>query len=175
VTRGHLGVAARLGLAIKLIARAQRSPAGLIRAAVTPMAVAVTSPLGATRGVTNLIEIDADPVGRVAMSGPGAGGPPTASSVLADLLVFAKSSASMWEQLPPATDVAIEDDLAAERGWMVAADGLGVEGIPQAIRDLSLATTDEGFVTRPRSLAALEGRLALLDRPLHAYPVLSDA
>jgi homoserine dehydrogenase len=175
VTRSHLGVAARLGLAIKLIARAERSPGGLIRAAVTPMAVAVTSPLGATRGVTNLIEIDADPVGRVTMAGPGAGGPPTASSVLADLLVFAKSSASMWEQLPPAADVVIEDDLAGERGWMVVADGLGMAGFPEAIRDMALITTDEGFVTRPLSLAALEGRVALLDGPLHAYPVLSDA
>jgi homoserine dehydrogenase len=175
VTRVHLGVAARLGLAIKLVARAERSPAGLVRAAVTPMAVAVASPLGATRGVTNLIEIDADPVGRVTMSGPGAGGPPTASSVLADLLVFAKSTASMWEQLPPASDIAIEDDLAAERGWMVVAEGLAVTGIPEAIRELALATTDEGFVTRPLSLAALEGRLALLDQPLHAYPVRSDA
>jgi hypothetical protein len=95
--------------------------------------------------------------------------------VLADLLVFAKSSASMWEQLPPATDVVIDDDLAGERGWMVVAEGLGLAGFPEAVRDVALITTDEGFVTRPLSLAALEGRVALLDGPLHAYPVLSDA
>jgi hypothetical protein len=175
VTRAHLGVAARLGLAIKLIARAERTSAGLIRAAVTPMAVASTSPLGASRGVTNLIEIAADPVGRVTMAGPGAGGPATASSVLADLLVFAKSTASTWEQLPPAPEVSVEDDFAGERGWMVVVDGLGEAGFPDSIRDLSLATTDEGFVTRPRSLAALEGRLALMERASHAYPVLADA
>jgi homoserine dehydrogenase len=175
VTRAHLGVASRLGLAIKLIARAERDAAGRVRAAVTPMAVSLTSPLGATRGVTNLIEIEADPVGRVTMAGPGAGGPPTASSVLADLLVFAKSSASMWEQLPPASEVAVEDDLAGERGWMVVVEGLGVMGIPATIADLALATTDEGFVTRPLSLAALEARLASLERPASAYPVLSDA
>ena len=175
VTRAHLGVAARLGLAIKLIARAERPSAGPIRAAVTPMAVASTSPLGATRGVTNLIEIAADPVGRVTMAGPGAGGPATASSVLADLLVFAKSTASTWEQLPPAPEVSVEDDFAGERGWMVVVDGLGEAGFPDSIRDLSLATTDEGFVTRPLSLAALEGRLALMERASHAYPVLADA
>jgi len=175
VTRAHLGVAARLGLAIKLIARAERPSAGLIRAAVTPMAVASTSPLGATRGVTNLIEIAADPVGRVTMAGPGAGGPATASSVLADLLVFAKSTASTWEQLPPAPEVSVEDDLSGERGWMVVVDGLGEAGFSDSIRDLSLATTDEGFVTRPLSLAALEGRLALMERASFAYPVLADA
>ncbi len=102
VVRSHLGAAARLGLTIKLVARAERPVGGGVRAGVTPMAVTAASPLGATRGVTNLIDIDAEPVGRVSMAGPGAGGPATASAVLADLLVFAKSHASTWEQLPAA-------------------------------------------------------------------------
>jgi hypothetical protein len=58
---------------------------------------------------------------------------------------------------------------------MVVIEGLGEVGLPDPIRDLSLATTDEGFVTRPLSLAALEGRLALLEGASHAYPVLADA
>lgn len=175
VTRAHLSAAARLGLAIKLVARAERAPDGGLRAGVTPMAVSAASPLGSTRGVTNVVDFDAEPVGRVTMAGPGAGGPATASAVLADLLVFANSNASTWEQLPPAADIAVEDDLAAERGWFVTIPGVGVAGFPEAVKELALATTDEGFVTRPVSLLAMTARLALIGRPLHAYPVLADA
>jgi homoserine dehydrogenase len=175
VTRVHMGVAARLGLAIKLIARAERTPAGPVRAAVTSMAVAATSPLGSTRGVTNLVHIDADPVGRVTMAGPGAGGPATASAVLADLLVLGGSTASTWEQLPPAGDLVVEDDLVGERGWLVVVEGLGEAGFPASIREQALAITDEGFVSRPMTLVALTGRLGFFDHVVHAYPILSDA
>ncbi len=46
-----LSGAARLGLAIKLVARAQRDTEGIVRAAVTPMAVRATSPHGHQRRV----------------------------------------------------------------------------------------------------------------------------
>jgi homoserine dehydrogenase len=175
VVRSHLGVAARLGMAIKLIARAERSELGGIRAGVTPMAVASASPLGATRGVTNLIHIEADPVGRVTMAGPGAGGPATASAVMADLLVFAKSHASTWEQLPPAPSVVAEDDLAGERAWLLVLPDIGFLGMPESLRSMALATTDGGLVTGPMSLVTLESRLAAAAGPVHAYPVLADA
>jgi homoserine dehydrogenase len=176
VSRSHMAAAARLGLALKLVARVERTAAGLLLGAVTPMAVAASSPLGATRGVTNLVELQADPVGRVSMSGPGAGGPATSSAVLADVLALTADPAdATWGALPPAGELAVEDDLAVERGWLIVVEGLGVLGFPEAARDVALATTDEGFVTRPLSLAALGGRLGSFDRPVHAYPVLSDA
>jgi homoserine dehydrogenase len=175
VTRSHLSAAARLGLAIKLIARAERTPGGSLRAGVTAMAVSASSPLGATGGVTNVVEFEADPVGRVTMAGPGAGGPSTASAVLADVLVLANSNASTWEQLPPASDVAVEDDLGVERGWLVILEGLGAAAFPEPVREVALASTDEGFVTRPMSLTLLTSRLALIEQPIVAYPVLSDA
>jgi homoserine dehydrogenase len=175
VVRSHLGVAARLGLAIKLIARAERTAGSGVRAGITPMAVTTSSPLGATRGVTNLIHIDADPVGRVTMAGPGAGGPATASAVMADLLVFAKSHASTWEQLPPAEAIVAEDDLVGERAWLLVLPDVGLMGIPEPLRAMALATTDGGLVTGPVSLAMLESRLLLMDGVVHAYPVLADA
>ena len=64
---------------------------------VTPVAVRATSPLGSTGGVTNLVEIVAEPVGRIALRGPGAGGPATASAVVADLLAIARGEGSTWE------------------------------------------------------------------------------
>jgi len=175
VARSHLAAAARLGLAIKLVARAERTTDGGLRAGVTPMAVSASSPLGASSGVTNMVLFDADPVGRVIMAGPGAGGPSTSSAVLADLLVLGNSNASTWEQLPPAPDVALEDDLTIERGWLVIVEGLGVMGFPDAVRELALASTDEGIVTRPITLSMMTSRLGLFERPLQAYPILSDA
>lgn len=175
VTRAHLSAAARLGLAIKLVARASRLADGRIQAAVTPMAVAASSPLGSTGGVTNLIDFDADPVGRVTMAGPGAGGPATSSAVLADLLVLGNSNASTWEQLPPASEVTVIDDLGVERGWFVAIEGLGASGLPGAIKELALASTDEGFVTPPMTLTTMAAKLGLFVQPVSAYPILSDA
>ncbi len=100
VKRSHMGVAARLGLAIKLVSRAQRLPDGGVRGAVTPMAVAAGSSLGSTSGVTNIIEIIAEPVGRVSMAGPGAGGPATSSAILSDILALADGGGSTWAGLP---------------------------------------------------------------------------
>ncbi len=175
VTRAHLSAAARLGLAIKLVARASRLADGRIQAAVTPMAVAASSPLGSTGGVTNLIDFDADPVGRVTMAGPGAGGPATSSAVLADLLVLGNSNASTWEQLPPASEVTVIDDLGVERGWFVAIEGLGAGGLPGTIKEMALASTDEGFVTPPMTLTTMAAKLGLFGQPVSAYPILSDA
>jgi threonine synthase len=46
--------------------------------------------------VLNRIEVDATPVGTVAFSGPGAGGPATSSAVLGDLLAIAAGAGSTW-------------------------------------------------------------------------------
>ena len=139
------------------------------------MAVSAGSALGATTGVTNLVEITADPVDRVSMAGPGAGGPPTSSGVLADVLALAMGAGSTWGRLPKARDMAVEDDLDGERGWLVVVEGLGQAGFPDQVRELALASTDEGFVSRPITLTALTGKLGLFDRAVTFYPVLSDA
>jgi homoserine dehydrogenase len=176
VSRANLSAAARLGMTIKLVARAELGPDGRIRAGVTPMAVSATSPLGSNSGVTNLVDFDARPVGRVTMSGPGAGGPSTSSAVLADVLVLSHNPhASTWEQLPPAPRADVDDDLVGERGWLVAAEGLGVLGLPEPLREHILASTDEGFVTRPMSLSTLGTRLGFSEWQMVMYPILMDA
>jgi homoserine dehydrogenase len=52
--------------------------------------------------VVNRIEVEAEPLGTVAFSGPGAGGAATASAVLGDLLAIARGAGSTWASLPPA-------------------------------------------------------------------------
>ena len=94
--------AAALGRTIKLVADARRDDEGSILASVLPTAVPTESALGRTSGVLNRIEIDGEPVGTVAFSGPGAGGPATSSAVLADLIAIARGLGSTWAGLPPA-------------------------------------------------------------------------
>ncbi|MEX1295966.1 MAG: homoserine dehydrogenase [Candidatus Limnocylindrales bacterium] len=174
VKRSHMGVAARLGLVLKLVSRAERV-GDHVRGAVTPMAVKGESRLGATADVINYVEFLGEPVGRVSMAGPGAGGPATSSAILADVLALGAGAGSTWGVLPAAGSLELEDDLGGERGWLVVIEGLGEAGLPASVKELALATTDEGFVTKPVSLTAMSAKLGLFDRPMTAYPVLTDA
>jgi homoserine dehydrogenase len=87
---------------IKLIAEARRNADGTISASVLPTALPAGSALARTAGVLNRIEIEAEPVGTVAFSGPGAGGAATSSAVLGDLVAIARGLGSTWAGLAPA-------------------------------------------------------------------------
>jgi homoserine dehydrogenase len=104
--------AATAGEVIKLIARAERVDGDIV-ASVLPTRLGARSPLGSTDGVLNRIEIDADPVGTVAFSGPGAGGAATSSAVLGDLIAIARGLGSTWAGLPPAMAASTAPRLAA--------------------------------------------------------------
>jgi homoserine dehydrogenase len=101
VTAVAIAAAAAGGDVVKLIASAERGPAG-IETSVLATRVPSDSAMGRTAGVLNRIEIDAEPVGTVAFSGPGAGGPATSSAVLGDLVAIARGLGSTWAGLPPA-------------------------------------------------------------------------
>lgn len=173
----ELARAAELGLTLKLVARAEPGAGGGVRAAVTPVAVKATSPLGSTGGVTNLVEVVAEPVGRVSFRGPGAGGGATASAVLADLIAIARDRhVSTWGHLPPAVAATqVTDDLDGERAWFfVLRDLLGAP-MPPAIEAIALASSEDAFVTRPITLDALRARLAPLGVDVPLYPVIPEA
>ncbi|HYH93351.1 MAG TPA: homoserine dehydrogenase, partial [Candidatus Saccharimonadales bacterium] len=114
VTDQELEGAGALGLTIKLLATATRSVDG-IEAAVVPTAVPADSPFGWTDGVTNRVEIEAEPLGTVQLAGPGAGGSATSSAVLGDLVAIARGLGSTWAGLPPATGPAIDADSPLDR------------------------------------------------------------
>jgi homoserine dehydrogenase len=122
VTADVIAAAAALDATIKLVADARRLPDGRVAASVLPTLVPRADPLGRTNGVTNRIEIRGAPVGSVAFSGPGAGGPATASAVLGDLLAIARGAGSTWAGLPPAFPAEADalsggPDSAPDRGW----------------------------------------------------------
>lgn len=138
VTAAHIAGAAALGIAVKLVADARRTGDDAIEASVVPTGVPLDDPLGRTDGVTNRIEVRADPLGSVAFGGPGAGGGATASAVLRDLLAVARGEGSTWAGLPAAFDghglrLAGPPLSATDRGWFAvvspdAGDRLGHDG-----------------------------------------------
>jgi len=82
--------ARELGYAIKLIAHTQRHP-GRIEARVHPAMVSLDHPLAQVEGASNAVFVEGDLVGQVLLQGQGAGGRPTASAVVGDLVDLARS------------------------------------------------------------------------------------
>src|SRR2546428_5556285 len=82
--------ARELGFAIKLIAHTQRHP-GRIEARVHPAMVPLDHPLARVEGAENAVFVEGDLVAQVLFVGQGAGGRPTASAVVGDLIDLARS------------------------------------------------------------------------------------
>lgn len=82
--------AAELGYEIKLLAQAARTPEGL-ELRVHPAMVPAGHPLALVEGAHNAVFIEGDLVGEVLLLGQGAGGRPTASAVVGDLIDLAAS------------------------------------------------------------------------------------
>jgi homoserine dehydrogenase len=82
--------ARELGYAIKLVAHSQRHP-GRVEARVHPAMVPLDHPLARVEGAENAVYVEGDLVGRVLLVGQGAGGRPTASAVVGDLIDLARS------------------------------------------------------------------------------------
>jgi homoserine dehydrogenase len=137
--------AAALGFAIKLVADARLLDDGRVMASVLPTAVSLDDPLGRTDGVTNRVEIRAEPLGNVAASGPGAGGGATSSAVLGDLLAVARGAGSTWAGLAPAIAappgmLTGPADAAPDRGWFAVLPGASgaPAGLPATARTATL-------------------------------------
>ena len=195
VSAADIAGAVALGLAIRLIATASTpgtaEPAFGLAGSVMTSAVPVGAPLGRTDGVLNRLEVDADPVGRVSMEGPGAGGPATSSAVLADLLEIARSGLSTWADLPPCAPqlVSLADDRATvRRPWYVCLPGVLPEEVPGRLTE-EIAGPPPSSVPRHRSRtwAAIQTRpitlsdvreaidpLISADRDVPIYPILTS-
>jgi homoserine dehydrogenase len=180
VTAAEIAAAGALGLTLKLIALAEIGADGRPTASVLPSAVDQDGPLGRTSGVLNHIEVVADPVGTVAFTGPGAGGDPTSSAVLGDLVTLARGGGSTWAGLAPASVVpdgaASIDPLAAPRAWFALLPGVTPDQLhfgPTA----AMAGAQGGTALRTGRLSLWDVRTTL--RPVVAagmdvtlYPVL---
>jgi homoserine dehydrogenase len=81
--------AEELGYRIKLLGTARLTPAGLEQR-LHPTMVKKDVPIARVDGVFNAVGVDGEPVGLVMHEGRGAGGGPTASAVVADLVDLAR-------------------------------------------------------------------------------------
>ena len=90
ITTDDIKAAAELGYRIKLLGVAQLTESG-VEQRVHPTMVPIDSAIAQISGVINAVAIDADVVGQLVMSGPGAGGEATASAVAGDIADIAKS------------------------------------------------------------------------------------
>ena len=92
LTAADIESAADLGYVVKLLAVAEES-GGEVAVRVHPAMVPVRHPLAAVRDSFNAVFIEGEAVGELMLYGRGAGGGPTASAVLGDLVDAAKNVA----------------------------------------------------------------------------------
>ncbi len=90
VTAADIASARALGCVIKLLAICERCDGG-ISARVHPAMIPRVHPLAAVRGAYNAVFVEAESAGRLMFYGSGAGGGPTASAVLGDLVAIARN------------------------------------------------------------------------------------
>jgi homoserine dehydrogenase len=85
VTAADIASARALGCVVKLLAICERSSGG-VSARVHPAMIPRVHPLAAVRGAYNAVFVEAESAGRLMFYGAGAGGQPTASAVLGDIV-----------------------------------------------------------------------------------------
>ena len=90
VTAEDIASARVLGCVVKLLAICERCDGG-ISARVHPAMIPREHPLASVRGAYNAVFVEAESAGRLMFYGAGAGGGPTASAVLGDLVVVARN------------------------------------------------------------------------------------
>ncbi|HQR79486.1 MAG TPA: homoserine dehydrogenase [Actinomycetota bacterium] len=92
VTLRDVDAARDLGFVIKLLAVAERTPDGQgIVTRVHPAMVPRSHPLASVRDAFNAVFVEAESAGQMMFYGRGAGGEPTASAVLGDLVTAARN------------------------------------------------------------------------------------
>ena len=87
ITAADIAIAHRLGYAVKLLAIAElEKSSGLVSVRVHPAMVPHHHPLASVRDAFNAVVVDGEASGSLMFYGRGAGGDPTASSVLGDVI-----------------------------------------------------------------------------------------
>src|SRR5246500_1848445 len=90
VTAADIASARQLGRIVKLLAICERSGSG-VAVRVHPAMIPRTHPLASVGGAYNAVFVEAASAGRLMFYGAGAGGTPTASAVLGDIVAVARN------------------------------------------------------------------------------------
>ncbi len=149
-----IAFARELGYRIKLLGIARRAGEG-IETRVHPCMVPQTNPLALVDGVFNAVVAEGDFVGRVMLTGRGAGAGPTASAVVSDLVDIARGrSTPVWgmagEQLAALPSVPMSAHVGAYYLRLMVVDRAGViADVTAALRDAGVSL--ESMLQRGRS------------------------
>jgi homoserine dehydrogenase len=107
ITADDMEYARELGLGLKLIGTAERVDGGL-SVRVHPAFLYAGHPLASVNGPFNAVTIESQSITEITLSGPGAGGPQTASAVLGDVIsamIPPASTPETTDRLEIVTDV----------------------------------------------------------------------
>lgn len=107
VSAADVSAAAEAGYVIKLLAIAQREEAG-ISVRVYPSLIKRTHPLATVRGAFNAVFVEAENAGDLMFYGAGAGGKPTASAVMGDVVAVARQLATGSPLPHRSADIAVQ-------------------------------------------------------------------
>jgi len=86
-----IDAARQLGYVVKLLAVVELEPDGAISVRVHPAMIPATHPLASVRDAFNAVFVEGESSGELMLYGRGAGGDPTASAVLGDLIDAARN------------------------------------------------------------------------------------
>ncbi|WP_437026354.1 homoserine dehydrogenase [Streptomyces sp. enrichment culture] len=180
VTAADFASAKEMGCTIKLLAICERAADGnSVTARVHPAMIPLTHPLASVRGAYNAVFVESDAAGQLMFYGPGAGGAPTASAVLGDLVAVCRNrldgatgpGESAYAALPVSPmgevvtryhislDVADKPGVLAQVATVFAEHGVSIDTVRQQGKDGEASLV---VVTHRASDAALVGTVEAL-------------
>lgn len=180
VTAADFASAKEMGCTIKLLAICERAAdGGSVTARVHPAMIPLSHPLANVREAYNAVFVESDAAGQLMFYGPGAGGSPTASAVLGDLVAVCRNrlggatgpGESAYAALPVSPmgdvvtryhislDVADKPGVLAQVATVFAEHGVSINTVRQSGKDGEASLV---VVTHRASDAALGGTVEAL-------------
>lgn len=180
VTAADFASAKQMGCTIKLLAICERAADGeSVTARVHPAMIPLSHPLASVREAYNAVFVEADAAGQLMFYGPGAGGSPTASAVLGDIVAVCRNrlneatgpGESAYTQLPVSSmgevvtryhislDVADKPGVLAQVATVFAEHGVSIDTVRQKGKDGEASLV---VVTHRAPDAALSGTVEAL-------------
>ncbi|MFE1584921.1 homoserine dehydrogenase [Streptomyces sp. NPDC058737] len=180
VTAADFASAKEMGCTIKLLAICERATdGGSVTARVHPAMIPLSHPLANVREAYNAVFVESEAAGQLMFYGPGAGGSPTASAVLGDLVAVCRNriggatgpGESAYAALPVSPmgdvvtryhislDVADKPGVLAQVATVFAEHGVSIDTVRQSGKDGEASLV---VVTHRASDAALGGTVEAL-------------
>ena len=191
VTAEAIAQAESAGFALKLLAIAERVGTDAVTVRVAPTLVPLTHPLSSVHGAFNAVVVESESAGRLMFYGQGAGGAPTASAVLSDLVAAAShkvrgGNAPRESAYAALRVVGSEETTSAQQARLHVADhpgvlarvagihadhGVSIESVRQESTELGNSTI--AIVTHPSRVANLNAVAQALRADSAVHEVLS--